>query len=128
VALLTTWAFDTGAFLAGRLIGRRPFMSHVSPSKTVEGFIGGLVFGAAAGTACAPAIHIRLWEGIALGVAGGIAAQAGDLVESMIKRQSGVKDSSSLIPGHGGVLDRIDSLLFTGVVTYYAAALFGYGS
>ncbi len=128
MALLITWAFDTGAYFAGSLAGKRPFMRHISPKKTLEGVLGGLALGGLAGLLAVPMVGIAWWQGLALGVTAGIAAQAGDLVESMMKRESGVKDSGVLIPGHGGLLDRIDSLLFTGVLTYYAAMLLGYAS
>lgn len=126
LVLVITWSYDTGAYFGGRLFGRHPFMQHVSPKKTVEGVAGGLLLSAVAGLATVPAIGITLWQALLLGLSLGIVAQAGDLVESMIKRQTGVKDSGGLIPGHGGLLDRIDSLLFTGVLAYYLAVLLGY--
>ncbi len=110
--ILTVWAFDTGAYLVGRRFGRRRFLEHISPSKTYAGLVGGLVactIVAMAGLAVlgrAPAL------GVVFGPLVGLVAQAGDLAESMIKRAAGAKDSSGLIPGHGGVLDRIDSFLF----------------
>lgn len=123
LVLVITWAYDTGAYFTGRAVGRTPFMSHVSPKKTAEGVVGGLVLSAAAGLIAIPTVHVTVVLGIGLGLVLGVAAQAGDLVESLLKRQLDVKDVGSLIPGHGGVLDRIDSLLFTGVVAYYAAVL-----
>lgn len=126
--LVATWAYDTGAFLAGSFFGRRPFMQHVSPSKTWEGVIGGLVFSTVAGLLGAFTLGLAVWQAMGLGLAIGIVAQLGDLLESMMKRQTGVKDSGGIVPGHGGLLDRIDSLLLTGALTYYAAALFGHAS
>jgi phosphatidate cytidylyltransferase len=126
--LVVTRAYDTGAYFAGSFFGRRPFMRHVSPSKTLEGVAGGLLFSTVAGFVFMPGVGLAVWQAPALGLALGVAAQAGDLVESMLKRQTGVKDSGSIVPGHGGLLDRIDSLLFTGVLTYYVAALLGYVS
>jgi phosphatidate cytidylyltransferase len=118
VTVLGVWAYDTGAYFAGRLIGGPRFLTAISPSKTWAGAIGGLV----AATAVAA---VLLWslgrvpaEALALGPLIAIAAQAGDLVESMIKRAAGAKDSGRLFPGHGGILDRVDSLLFAGPVVY----------
>ncbi len=121
--VLGVWAFDTGAYLVGRQFGRRKFMQHISPSKTVEGFAGGTV---ATVLVCA----VLLWllgqpivGAVLLGPLVAASAQAGDLVESMLKRAAGVKDSGTLIPGHGGVLDRIDSFLFAApVVTLFVVA------
>jgi phosphatidate cytidylyltransferase len=127
LVFLITWGYDTGAYVSGRLFGSRPFMSHISAKKTVEGVQGGLILSSLAGCIGVPALGITVWQGLLLGFMGGVAAQAGDLVESMIKRQVGAKDSGSIIPGHGGLLDRIDSLLFTAVLTVYAARAFGYG-
>lgn len=127
LVFLITWGYDTGAYFSGRMFGARPFMSHISAKKTVEGVQGGLVLSSLAGCIGVPALGITVWQGLLLGLMGGVAAQAGDLVESMIKRQVGAKDSGTIIPGHGGLLDRIDSLLFTAVLTVYAARAFGYG-
>ncbi|MBV9281237.1 MAG: phosphatidate cytidylyltransferase, partial [Chloroflexi bacterium] len=126
LALLLTWAYDTGAFFAGSLWGRRRFMAHASPSKTVEGVLGGLLLSTLAGLLALPALGLLAWQALLLGLLAGVAAQAGDLVESMVKRQTGVKDSGAIMPGHGGLLDRIDSLLFTGALTLYAAMVLGY--
>jgi phosphatidate cytidylyltransferase len=126
VILLVTWAYDTGAYFSGRAFGHRPFMAHVSPSKTLEGVYGGLALACVAGLATVPSVGLRPWQGLALGFILGVVAQTGDLVESMIKRQVGVKDSGALFPGHGGVLDRIDSVLFSGVAAYYAAVFLGH--
>lgn len=126
IALVVTWAYDTGAYFAGSLAGRRPFMQHISPKKTAEGVAGGLALAAVAGLVAIPAVGLPVWQSLALGLTGGAAAQAGDLVESMLKRQAGVKDAGAIVPGHGGLLDRIDSLLFVGTLTYYAAVLTGH--
>ena len=128
LVFLITWGYDTGAYASGRLFGSRPFMAHISAKKTVEGVEGGLLVSTLAGCVGVPALGMTLWQGLLIGFLGGVAAQAGDLVESMIKRQSGAKDSGTIIPGHGGLLDRIDSLLFTAVVAVYAARAFGYGA
>lgn len=121
--ILAVWAFDTGAYLVGRRLGRRRFLTHISPSKTVEGVIGGVV-------AAMVVVAIMLWglgqnplHAIALGPLAALAAQAGDLAESLIKRAANAKDSGNLIPGHGGMLDRVDSFVFAApVVTLYVLA------
>ena len=136
--VLLTWASDTGAFAAGRTMGRTKLIPSVSPGKTVEGAIGGLV-------ACMilswiyarfvlrPAAHLDFrvapWGALGFGILVSVAAQIGDLVESLLKREGGVKDSSHLIPGHGGVLDRLDSLFFVLPVAYVALnAMLTYGA
>ena len=115
-----TWGCDTAAYVVGRAIGRTPFFPRISPRKTVEGALGGIVGGVAAATAVATFLHLHqpLATIIAVAFTGTLAAQAGDLAESALKRQAGVKDSGMLIPGHGGVLDRVDSLLFVSGLTY----------
>lgn len=128
LVLAMTWAYDTGAYFAGRYAGKRPFMRHVSAKKTVEGVAGGLVLSALVGLAGVPAVGLAVWQGVVLGLVTGAVGQGGDLVESMIKRRTGVKDSGTIIPGHGGVLDRIDSLLFTGALGFYAAVLLGHAA
>ncbi|MGH2447559.1 MAG: phosphatidate cytidylyltransferase [Chloroflexota bacterium] len=128
VILVITWAYDSGAYLVGSTVGKHGFMRHVSASKTVEGLGGGLVLAAIAGLLAHPTIGLAWWQGASLGLFGGIATQAGDLLESMIKRQAGVKDAGSILPGHGGMLDRVDGLLLSGVLAYYAAMALGYAS
>lgn len=111
--VLSTWAGDSAAYLAGRTLGRHKLAPVVSPGKTIEGSLGGLL----AATAVSAAVFhtsgtLPLWAGALVGLVIGVSGQAGDLSESFLKRQAGVKDSGDLIPGHGGMLDRIDALLF----------------
>jgi phosphatidate cytidylyltransferase len=119
------WSFDTGAYLVGRRFGRRGFMRHISPSKTVEGVIGGAVATTVVSGAMLWALGATPFGAVLLGPLVAAAAQAGDLAESMLKRAAGAKDSGTLIPGHGGMLDRIDSFLFAApVVALYVTALY----
>lgn len=123
--LVTTWASDTTAYFIGKRWGKRQLAPTLSPGKTLEGGIGGLLGSVALAGGFAfvysflPLAHLLL-----LGLMVGIAGQVGDLVESAFKRQAGVKDSGRLIPGHGGVLDRFDSMLFTAPLVYYYVLLF----
>lgn len=114
---------DTGAYYTGRTLGRHKLAPKVSPGKTIEGSIGGFITAAVAGIICkyaffpeAPIAHIAI-----LGAIIGIVSQIGDLAESLLKRGSGVKDSGAIFPGHGGMLDRVDSLLFCAPILYYYA-------
>ncbi len=124
-AVVVGVAADIGGFVVGRWLGSRPIAPTVSPSKTVEGFIGGLVaaliVGAIIGKEVTPWGGIR--HGLVLGLIVGLVAPAGDLFESMIKRDLGIKDSGSSLPGHGGLLDRFDSLLLVLPAAYYFATL-----
>jgi phosphatidate cytidylyltransferase len=123
VLLGAVWAFDTGAFLVGRAVGRRRFFPWISAKKTLEGVAGGLVSATiAVGVILALSSHPWL-EAMVIGPLVGAAAQAGDLAESMLKRAAGAKDSGALIPGHGGVLDRIDSFLLAAPVLAAYVAL-----
>ena len=121
LAVLATFATDTGAFLVGRAIGRRRMAPRISPGKTWEGAVGGWFAGVGATVSLAALLDMPITqaEAVILGALVGVAAQVGDLVESMLKRSAGVKDSGTLIPGHGGVLDRLDSVVFAIVVVYH---------
>ena len=135
VALLGTWAADTGAYFAGRALGRHKLYPRVSPGKTWEGVAGGILLSVVAvtawlalaegyGLARGPAAGISPWvHGVILGVLISAVAVLGDLSESYLKRATGVKDTSQLIPGHGGVLDRLDSLVFSAPMVYYYVVL-----
>jgi phosphatidate cytidylyltransferase len=120
--VLAVWSYDTGAFFVGRQFGRARFLEHLSPSKTWAGLIGGLVATTIVVAILLVALGRPALGALLLGPLIGLAAQAGDLAESMLKRAAGAKDSSNLIPGHGGVLDRVDSFLFAApAVTFYVA-------
>lgn len=117
--IVLTWLVDTGAYAIGRLFGKRPLAPAISPNKTWEGAIGGFVVGVIGGIGTSVIGFVPTAPGIAIGILVGSFGQVGDLGESLLKREAGVKDSSSLIPGHGGVLDRFDSLLLNVPGTYY---------
>ncbi|MGC8834557.1 MAG: phosphatidate cytidylyltransferase [Armatimonadota bacterium] len=126
---LVTWAADTGAYFVGRSFGRRALCPSLSPGKTVEGFLGGLLASLVVGTAFfGPLVASVLppfsaantaFHGTALGVIAGILGPIGDLSKSALKRELGIKDFGGIIPGHGGVLDRFDSLMFVAPASYY---------
>jgi len=119
-ALVITWANDTCAYFAGRLLGRHKLHPAVSPNKTWEGFLGGAV-GSVAGMFVARWVvfhGLTTVDCVALGLLGAVLGPLGDLCESLLKRAHGVKDSGMLIPGHGGLLDRVDALLFNAPAVY----------
>ncbi len=125
LAVVGPWVSDAGAYFAGRLLGRHKLFPTLSPKKTYEGAIGGLLLTV---VAVVPFAHAFLGlgsvEAVLLGVAISAFSQAGDLFESTLKRFLELKDLGSVLPGHGGILDRIDSLLFTAPAVYYLYALF----
>lgn len=118
---------DTGGYLTGVTVGRRPIAPTVSPNKTWEGFVGGLAFAAFGGAFALPLLGdtFTAMTGMMVAVACGLAAFVGDLVESMIKRDLGVKDLGRVLPGHGGILDRVDGMLFALPVGYYLVEVLG---
>ncbi len=121
---LCAWGCDSGAYLMGRFLGRHPLLSRVSPKKSLEGATGGLLAGGLLGLAGGATFVPLLGPGwgFLLGVLVAVSGQVGDLVESLLKRDAACKDSAATltIPGHGGVLDRFDSILFAAPVLYYA--------
>jgi phosphatidate cytidylyltransferase len=121
VALAATFAADTGAYTVGRLWGRHRLWRRVSPNKTWEGAAGALVIGGAVAAALPYALDIEpeWWRTLAIAAGLPVAAIAGDFLESALKRRIEVKDMSTLLPGHGGLLDRLDSLLVTGPLLYW---------
>jgi len=126
--LLVVWGYDSGAYLTGRWLGRRRLIDHISPSKTVEGLIGGLLAATVAAGIGAVLVGLDPWQPLVIGPLIGLAAQAGDLAESMLKRAAGRKESGFLVPGHGGLLDRVDSFLFAApVLAGYALLIAGFG-
>ena len=125
--VLAVWAGDTLAYVGGRLLGRHRMAPHTSPGKTWEGFF----FGTAATifvtfVALYKQHFLSITESIALGAVLAVAAPMGDLFESMLKRDAGVKDAGALLGGHGGMLDRLDALLFAVPAAYFTIAAFGY--
>ncbi len=120
VTIMFAWFADTGGYFAGRFLGKHKLYEAVSPKKTVEGAIGGL------GGSVLGAVLAHFWflpslelaPGIILALVAGALGQAGDLGESLLKRSFGVKDSGAIVPGHGGILDRVDALMLTAAVTY----------
>lgn len=128
LAFFLVWATDTFAYLVGRVFGKHPLAPDVSPNKTIEGSIGGLLGAVLIGQIASQVMGGMPWFfflGLSLIV--GISAQIGDLFESALKRSAGVKDSGNLIPGHGGILDRFDSMLFAFPIVYYLVLLIAAG-
>jgi phosphatidate cytidylyltransferase len=124
--LAITFLQDTAAYFVGRSLGRHKLAPRLSPKKTWEGAIGGMAGAIGGSLICIPllGLPINFGAGILLGVVGGVVGPLGDLAESLIKRQVGLKDAGAIIPGHGGLLDRADSLLFTAPALYYLILLF----
>jgi len=125
IAILTVWSYDSGAYLVGRRFGRTRIAPHISPGKTAEGVAGGLI------AATVVSFVLLLLAGqnpvgaLLFGTLIGIVGQVGDLTESMLKRAASVKDSGDLIPGHGGMLDRVDSILFAAPAAYFFMLVLG---
>ncbi len=125
LTMMLAWFGDTGGYFAGRAFGKHKLYEKVSPKKTIEGSFGGLA-GSVLGALVAHYWYLQalpLIGGIALALVAGALGQAGDLCESLIKRSAGVKDSGFIVPGHGGLLDRVDALVFTSAATWLYATL-----
>lgn len=120
----STWMSDTGALFAGKAFGRHKLAPNVSPGKTWEGSIGGVLTSLATGAALGWWLHLPMVHALGLAALCAIAGQVGDLCESALKRDLGVKDFSTVMPGHGGILDRIDSMLFSAPLAYYYVLFF----
>ncbi len=124
--ILVIWTGDTMSFLVGRTFGKRKLAPSISPGKSIEGAVGGLLGSMLVGSAAIVLFGIATWPGgLAVGAAIGGIGQVGDLCESALKRQSNAKDSGTLIPGHGGILDRIDAMLFAFPTAFLIAVSLG---
>jgi phosphatidate cytidylyltransferase len=120
--VIAVWADDTAAYLVGRLVGRHKFSPALSPAKTWEGFVAGTIVAIATAFFClydTRKTFLSIWEAVLLGGVIAIAAALGDLFESALKRDMHVKDSGRILPGHGGILDRVDALLFAVPAVYF---------
>lgn len=127
VMFIGTWASDTFAYFTGSAIGRHKLCPTISPNKTVEGFLGSVVGTTASVAALGAFFSLPIVEMAVLGFCISLLATLGDLVESVAKRYTGIKDSGNIIPGHGGVWDRFDSVLFTAPLVYYFVLIAGLG-
>lgn len=127
IPLVGTWFTDIFAYLSGRIFGKHPFFPDISPKKTREGAIGGVVMGTFFVTLLSVIFGMPLWAALILGIVIALLTTAGDLTESLIKRNLGVKDSGTLIAGHGGVFDRLDSMFIPLAFAYfYFTLVLGY--
>lgn len=130
LAMLSTWIADSGAYLVGRfvagrgIVGKHALSPRLSPNKTVEGFVGGIVLGTLFTVLISLLLDIEPVQALLLGLLVSTLGTIGDLGISLLKREAGVKDSGNLFPGHGGALDRIDSLMWTVAIAYYLARIF----
>ncbi|MCA9806329.1 MAG: phosphatidate cytidylyltransferase [Cyanobacteria bacterium HKST-UBA06] len=117
--ILANVATDVGAYYAGKRFGKTLLLSAISPSKTWEGAIGGLLAGVGSATGFSILVGLPLVHGVALGALVSVVSQMGDLFESLLKRDAGLKDSGNVLAGHGGFMDRFDGYIFSGAVAYY---------
>ena len=124
IMFIGTWASDSFAYFAGRSFGSHRLAPAISPNKTIEGFLGGLIGTIAALVGLGYVLSMPLTQMAGLGAAIAVLGTFGDLVESLMKRHVGIKDSGAIIPGHGGIWDRFDSVLFTAPLVYYYTIYF----
>ncbi len=123
MAMVGTWLADSGAYVAGKSLGRHKLAPRLSPNKTVEGYVGGIIAGTLVTLIMGWLLGLPWLPSLLLGLAVSVISPAGDLGISLLKRQAGVKDSGHLFPGHGGALDRIDSLIWSVTFATFLAAL-----
>jgi phosphatidate cytidylyltransferase len=127
-ALIAAVSYDVGGFAVGSRLGRRPLAPLISPNKTWEGLIGGMVACLVLSAAVVSQIHPwSFHDAVALGLVAAVVAPLGDLCQSLVKRDLGIKDMGTLLPGHGGLLDRVDAILFVLPATYYLVRVLGLG-
>lgn len=124
LAMLTTWISDSGGYVFGKRLGKHKLSPRLSPNKTVEGYVGGLITGVVFAALISSWLGLPVLAGTILGLLISLLGTAGDLSISLLKREAGVKDSGNLLPGHGGALDRTDSLLWAVSLAYYFVTLF----
>ncbi|MGI5872071.1 MAG: phosphatidate cytidylyltransferase, partial [Bacillota bacterium] len=121
---IVTWSCDTGAYFVGITCGRHKLAPKISPNKTIEGAVGGVLIGSAVGTVYLLLVGFPVLPWAVLALMGSIISLLGDLFESLLKRGANLKDSGDFLPGHGGVLDRFDSMMFVAPLIYYGALFF----
>ena len=129
LAMVSTWMADSaayvvGKFFAGNVLGKHPLSPRLSPNKTIEGYVGGIILGTALTVLLAFLLQLPLMEALILGLLISIISPLGDLGISLLKREAGVKDSGNIFGGHGGALDRVDSLVWSVAMAYYVVAFF----
>jgi phosphatidate cytidylyltransferase len=119
LTLIASWTTDGASFLVGRSIGRHKFSPRLSPKKTVEGYLGGIVFGTLVTAIVGTVLEMNILAVIVLSLVIAVLTPAGDLAISLLKREAGVKDSGTFLPGHGGALDRVDTIIWSVTIAYY---------
>lgn len=119
LVMVSTWVADSAAYVAGTRFGRHKLAPRLSPSKTIEGYVGGIIAGTLVTVTLAHFLDLEIGVALLLGLLISIVSPGGDLAISLLKREAGVKDSGRMLPGHGGALDRIDSLLWSVTISYY---------